>query len=144
MFKNPVPEYLQLEPPKVVSFLFSRVFKRDYSTTVKVWTAAQTQSLPIVMGVGTTIVSLVAGDTALSMHNGETTYLQRLDDHTSRGWYTPDPKTRMQMGVLEDMGETPKKYFNQGTTSLNSVRVRRAYYQCKQAGFAKDFNPNLD
>lgn len=49
------------------------------------------------MGVGTAIASLITWEVALSIHNGETTYLQRLDDHASKGWYTPGPKTRMQM-----------------------------------------------
>jgi hypothetical protein len=142
-FKNPMPEYLLLEPPKVVSFLFCKVLKREYSTGSRAWSAARTQGLPIITGIGAVAAGLVGVDVAIATHNGETTYAQQCDDLTSKGWYTTDPKIRMQMGLLQEVGENPSMYKDYGTTKLNSARVRRAYYQYKQSGFCKDFKPEL-
>jgi hypothetical protein len=52
-------------------------------------------------------------------------------------------KLECKCGVGRSERNSRKIYFNQGTTPLNSAGVRKAYYQYKQTGFAKDFNPNL-
>lgn len=80
-----MPENLLLQPPKAVNFLFVKVLKRSYTTTTKAWTAGRAQILPVIMGTGAAVAALVTADTALAAHTGETTYLQRLDDRSSRG-----------------------------------------------------------
>lgn len=137
-FKNPMPEYLLLEPPKAISFLFCKVLKREYSSTSKAWSAARTQGVPIIMGIGTATAGLIGADIAMATHNGETTYLQRLDDQTSKGWHTTDPKIRSQMSVLQEAGQNPAMYTDNGTTRLNSGRVRQAYYRYKYNLSQKD------
>jgi len=84
------------------------------------------------MGIGTAAAGLIGADTAMAAHNGETSYLQRLDDQTSKGWHTTDPKIRSQMKVLqEEVGQNPATYTDNGTSRLNSARVRWAYYRYK-------------
>jgi hypothetical protein len=80
-----MPQDMLLRPPQIVSLFFTKVLKRKYSTASKFWTIGRKDFIPIVGAVGIVIAAAVTADTAIAAHKGETTYLQRIDDNSSKG-----------------------------------------------------------
>lgn len=143
-FKTAVPENLLLQPPKVVNFLFVKVLKRSYAKTTKAWTAGRAQIMPVAIATGAAVAALVTADTTLAAHAGETTFLQRLDDRSLRGWMASNPKTRSRMALLQSSGDRPERYFSPGTHELGTRKVNIGYEQYKKAGFPEKFSSNLN
>lgn len=141
-FKTPMPEDIVLEPPRLISFFFTRVLRRDYTTASKFWTTGRKDFIPVVGAVGAVIAAAVTADTAIAAHSGETTHLQRMDDRYSRGWIALDPKTRSRMTMLQSSGEDPSRYYN-GEFVLDQRRVNIGYAQYKKAGFPENFKADL-
>ena len=137
-----MPGGVLLEPPRTISLFFTKVLKRDYTTASKFWTASRKDFIPVAGAVGAVIAAAVTADTAIAVHTGETTHLQRMDDRFSRGWIATDPKTRSKMTMLESSGEDPSRYYKAGFV-LDQRRVNIGYAQYKKAGFPKNFKADL-
>ncbi len=141
-FKTPMPSAMVLEPPRALSFFFTRVLRRNYTTASKFWTTGRKDLIPVAGAIGAVIAAAVTADTAIAAHTGETTHLQRMDDRYSRGWIAVDPKTRSKMTMLQSSGEDPSRYYNSEFV-LDQRRVNIGYDQYKKAGFPKDFRADL-
>lgn len=126
-FKTPMPNNMLLQPPRAVSFFFTKVLKRDYSSSARFWTSNRKDLMPIALGTGAVITAAFSADSALASHTGETQYGSRVYTRLKGGWYTTDPKIKRRAHSLSWWGVEPSQYCYEGSKRLNPDRLNQAY-----------------